>query len=485
MALGRKYAKTVLLILASLWAFGDSAVARQQIVPGGGSQGRSAAGAIQRFFEALNGEDIDQMLVFYETGVTPEFRARKSWDEDRAMYERLRSDLGPLSVRGLRRTSPGEADATVYSEKRSKSVKFVFEIEDGRIAGFSVQPSGDLEAGGEFALPAGADNETMEKLVDEELSKRAEADSFSGVVLMARGSEPVFYKGYGLANREADIPITTGTRFDIGSITKMITKVAVAQLLAEGKLELDDTLFDIVPDYPDPEIARQITVQHLVEHRSGLGDIFTERWDAMPKEKLMTPKDFFPLFAGLPLQFEPGAGQAYSNAGYVVLGAVVEAAAGMDYTRYLEERVFEPAGMPDSGFPIRDGSRPEFAIGYTTGEMAGLEPGPLRPNIGMLPIRGCPAGSSSHTAEDLLKFDRALREHRLLRPDWTEWVFTGSLGDVQDTEPARLSVAFAGGGAGVSASLVSDGDTAVIVLANRDPQATRGLAEQLALGLRK
>ena len=111
----------------------------------------------------------------------------------------------------------------------------------------------------------------------------------------------------------------------------------------------------------------------------------------------------------MPLEFEPGEGQRYSNAGSIVLGAIVEAASGMDYVHYIEENIFVPARMTRSGFPIRDGSKADIAIGYTTGEMLGEEPGELRPNIGMLPIRGCPAGSSSHTAEDLLKFDRARR----------------------------------------------------------------------------
>ena len=161
---------------------------------------------------------------------------------------------------------------------------------------------------------------------------------------------------------------------------------------------------------------------------------------------------------------------SYSNAGYIVLGAVVEGASGMSYTDYLQMHIFDPAGMADSGFPLRDGSAPKLAIGYTRKAPGGDD---LQRNIGMLPIRGCPAGSSSHTAADLLRFDRAVRSGKLLGPGWTEWFFTGGVPSAKDSErpPTFVGrqIGIAGGGPGVNAMLESGGRETLIVLANLDP----------------
>ena len=142
----------------------------------------------------------------------------------------------------------------------------------------------------------------------------------------------------------------------------------------------------------------------------------------------------------------------------------------MSYTDYLQEHIFDPAGMADSGFPLRDGSAPELAIGYTKQGRGGDG---LQRNLGMLPIRGCPAGSSSHTAGDLLRFDRAVRSGKLLGPGWTRWFYTGSVPSAKDLEqPASYAggaIGIAGGGSGVNAMLESDGSETVIVLANLDP----------------
>ncbi len=154
------------------------------------------------------------------------------------------------------------------------------------------------------------------------------------------------------------------------------------------------------------------------------------------------------------------------------------AVAGKPYFDTMDEQVFRPAGMTRSGFPVRDGANPDLAIGYTRGGPGG-EPGeasgPLEPNLGMLPIRGCPAGSSSHTAEDLLKLERALRGGKLLDPEWTAWV----LGVDPGGDVASAPIGIAGGGPGVSAGWESDGAVTAIVLANLDPPAGEGLAMDL------
>lgn len=322
-------------------------------------------------------------------------------------------------------------------------------------------------------LPTGSEAEILAAL-ETELERRAADDRFAGVVLLARDGEPVWQRAFGLADRGAGRANTVETRFDVGSITKLITKIAIAQLAQAGTLDLESTVQEILPDYPNPAIGRRITIAQILDHSSGLGDIFNQRWAAADKSKLLDPRDFFPLFVDQPLAFEPGTSQRYSNAGYVLLGAIVEAVSGSSYYDYVERNVFAPAGMGASGFPVRDGSDPGLAIGYVGGGE-----GEPEPNLGRLPIRGCPAGSSSHTAGDLLRLDRALRGGKLLDPRWTAWVFGGEVGD-----GPSWPIGMAGGGPGVSALLEGDDRTTVVVLSNLAPPGGEQLGMKAFQSLR-
>lgn len=442
-------------------------------------QPQSAAGLLTAFFEALNSDDPGAVTAFYADGATEQFRARRSPEQERAFYERVHSELGRLTVRELRRVSPARAVATLSAEKVEMPVEFAFELAGGKIDGFSVSvggPPGGREA--RLQLPPGGGSDELWASLDRRLRELAAADEFSGVVLVAENGEPVFQRGYGQADRGAGRRVAIGTRFDVGSITKMLTKIAIAQLAQAGRLELTDTIARHLPEYPDPDVARKVTIQQLVDHSSGLGDIFNRRWEEADRSRFLEPVDFFALFAGEPLQFEPGERRAYSNAGYVTLGAIVAAVSARPYSEYVAEKIFEPAGMTASGFPARDGSDPEIAVGYTRGGPTGGHTGavgPLESNLGMLPVRGCPAGSSTHAAADLLKLDRALRSGELLDPEWTAWVFGSPT--VEDGSDLQLGVA--GGGPGVSAGWESDGALTVIVLANLDPPAGEGLAVEL------
>ena len=441
--------------------------------------GESAAGLLRAFFEAVNSGDHAAIVAFYEDGATEEFRGRRSEEEDRAFYERIRNDLGRLNVESLRRTGPGTAVATLRAEKTNLPVVFSFELVEGRIDGLEVRVGGPPGGHpGVLDLPTRGGDEEFKEALDTQLGELAAADRFSGVVLLARDGEVFFHRAYGMADRQSGRAVETPTRFDVGSITKLLTRIAIAQLAQAGELALEDTIARHLPRYPDAEIAARVTIQHLLDHSSGLGDIFNERWLEADRSRLIEPADFFPLFAGVPLQFEPGARRSYSNAGFVTLGAIVAAVSSQSYFDYVRERIFVPAGMSRSGFPVRDGSDPSIAIGYTRGGPTGGPPGaggPLRPNLGMLPIRGCPAGSSTHTAADLFKLDRSLRTGKLLDPDWTAWVFGADTVD----EAAGYEIGIAGGGPGVSAGYESDGTITSIVLANLDPPAGEGLATEL------
>jgi D-alanyl-D-alanine carboxypeptidase len=277
----------------------------------------------------------------------------------------------------------------------------------------------------------------------------ARLQEFSGVVLLARNGAPVFEKAYGFADREAKKPNTIETAFNIGSINKLFTQIAIRQLAADGKLHLDSTLAAAWPDYPNQDVAKRVTIRQIIQHRSGIGgDIF-----AAPRGKtrhaIRHNRDYLQLFVDNPLNFEPGTRQQYSNAGYIILGILVERLSGTDYYRYVQERIYRPAGMTRTGAWPVDSLPPNTALGYTS------EEGALERNTVRLPGRGSAAGGGYTTAYDLMRFMTALRQKKVA------------------SAPDAGNVGIAGGAGGLNGVLEGDlpGGYDLIVLANLDPPA--------------
>jgi CubicO group peptidase (beta-lactamase class C family) len=312
---------------------------------------------------------------------------------------------------------------------------------------------------------------------DSLLSARAAADAFSGVVLLARRGTPVFEKAYGLAERRFAVPNRTDTRFNLGSINKIMTKVAVAQLAEAGRLRLDDHLDRWLPDWPQ-ESGRTITIEQLVEHRAGTTDFFNPRFQAMDRSTLRHNRDYVALFRDDSLWFEPGTSQRYSNAGYVLLGEIVAKASGEDYYDYVRGHVLEPAGMKDAGWFEADDPTPNLAMGYVRDEDG---KGPLRENVFTRPARGSAAGGGYATAADLLRFEQALTAGKLAGPGWTRWVLGGPRPGAEAPDGPEPPPAFgwAGGAPGIAASISREGEWTLIVLGNLDRALTPGVEERL------
>jgi CubicO group peptidase (beta-lactamase class C family) len=334
--------------------------------------------------------------------------------------------------------------------------------------------------------PLGIDPEVA-RATGDLLQKLCGADEFSGVVLLAKDGRPFFEHACGMASREFAAPNRSDTKFNVGSITKVFTRVAIAQLAEKGKLSLTDTIRRHLPDYTGPG-AERITIQQLLTMTSGLGDIFGDAYSGASKERFRTLADYLPLFQTKPLQFEPGAGRRYSNAGYVVLGLIVERVTGQDYHTYVRERVFSPAGMKESDWFELDAAVPNLADGYTSRGPEGPTPGPRRRNVFSLPARGSSAGGSYSPARDLLAFDAALRSGALLTPPWNRWILGGPPPDGRKVEAERAlkgaagGLGVAGGAPGVNAVLEIDFERAytIVVLSNVDPPS----AEQVARSIR-
>jgi CubicO group peptidase (beta-lactamase class C family) len=293
------------------------------------------------------------------------------------------------------------------------------------------------------------------------LESETAADAFSGVVLVAKDSRVVLHEAYGFADRDAQVPNRKDTKFNLGSINKIFTRVAVHRLVREGRLSLDDPIKKFLPDYPNAEAAEKVNIRQLLHMTSGIGDFFGDRYDAAPKETILTLRDYLPLFADKPLEFPPGTSNRYSNGGYVVLGLIIEKASGLDYYAYVRETIFKPCGMTDTDSYARDAGTPNLARGYT-GE-AGLAGGARVPNFETLPGRGSSAGGGYSTAADMLKFVLALKDKTLFLPD------------------TASGIGIAGGAPGINSVVEWDPRSGyiVIVLTNFDPPTAGQAARRI------
>ncbi|MFY9984402.1 MAG: serine hydrolase domain-containing protein [Chthoniobacterales bacterium] len=328
------------------------------------------------------------------------------------------------------------------------------------------------------------------------LDQESAEDRFSGAVLIARRGQPIFAQAYGLADRERGIPNTLQTRLRVGSINKMFTGVAVVQLVQAGKLQLVASLGAYLTDYPDKETASKVTIEQLLSHTGGTGDLFGPEYEAHRLE-LRTLQDFFVmLYADRKLRFEPGSRWEYSNYGYILLGVVIERVSGQSYYDYVRDHIYVPAEMRSSGSEPEDQFVPDRSVGYTcaAGTMVSSNIVPLpypRPNTTSLPFRGSSAGCGYSTVHDLLSFAIALQAKRLLNAHYTELVTAGRVetdhgshygyGFETRTVNGLRGVGHSGGAIGMNGifEMFPDIGYLVVVLANLDPPAAGRISRMI------
>jgi len=306
------------------------------------------------------------------------------------------------------------------------------------------------------------------------IDRLAKKDAFSGTVLLAKDGKPFFTKAAGIANRDFMVPNKLDTKFNTGSMFKMITAVSVCQLAEAGKLRLDDKIGKYLDtSWLAQPILDKVTIEQLLTHTSGLGSYFNETYDKSSRLLFRKVDDYKPLVVGDTLAFEPGTQWSYSNTGFLLLGAIVEKASGEDYFDYVREHVTGPAGMKNTDCYELDLVNPNLAVGYDK------EQGPKGPfyrnNIFQHVLRGGPAGGSYTTVEDLLAFDRALRAGRLLSPAMRDTMWTPKpssprygYGFGVYQSPLGRAVGHNGGFAGISAEFMMflDAGYTVAVLSN-------------------
>ncbi|MGN7761671.1 serine hydrolase domain-containing protein [Paenibacillus sp. 22594] len=259
------------------------------------------------------------------------------------------------------------------------------------------------------------------------IQSEAEATGFSGTVLVKNGNRATASGAYGYADKAEQRPNRLDTRFGNASGSKLFTAIAVCQLVEQGRLALDSRIMDIFEEAEFPYFSRDITVHQLLTHSSGIPDYFDEEtmddfaalWTTRPMYQLRQLKDFLPMFQELPMKFSPGTRFHYNNAGYILLGLLVEKLSRLSFTEYVEQHIFKACGMADSGYFSLDALPGNTAQGYIV-----KEDGTWTTNIYSIPVKGGADGSAFVTAPDMLLLWERLLQLKLLGPELTALLLT-------------------------------------------------------------
>jgi CubicO group peptidase (beta-lactamase class C family) len=343
------------------------------------------------------------------------------WKEINAMTHRRSSTTSMLSRRtalGALAAAPMAAGALLTA---SGTVRADTHFDHSRCKRPPRTVPADLLPGGEF-----------ERFV----SQRAAQDQFSGNVLLAYRGRPVLIRSYGMANKQLSIPNDADTIFNLASVTKCFTSIAIAQLVQQERVAFYETLGTYLDGFP-AEIANTVTVHQLLTHTSGMGDYSNspavqsgkKEWNSAAE----TMDGVMAIIRQSPLLFAPGTRYGYSNSGFFVLGAIVEQVSGQSYFDYIRQHVFAPAEMTRSDFYTRPQvlSCDDIAHPYWTQQSGDRADFTMSEHFGFI---GGPADGAYSTVSDLLSFAGALRAGRLLGPSFTELI-TGSKVVLSPSDP--------------------------------------------------
>jgi CubicO group peptidase (beta-lactamase class C family) len=310
------------------------------------------------------------------------------------------------------------------------------------------------------------------------LEASTQSGQFSGSVLVVRDGRTILEGAYGLADRERGIANTPLTQFRVGSMNKMLTAVATLQLVQAGSVRLDAPLGTYLADYPNTDVASNVTPHHLLTHTGGTGDIFGPQFSAN-RTTLRTVSDYLRLYGTRSLQFTPGERFAYSNYGFMLLGAIIERVSQASYYDHVAARILTPAGMTGTASAPEDSVVAGRSVGYTR-QLSGS----LTSNASTLPYRGTPAGGGYSTVGDLARFAAAIQQRRLLDAKHTALLLDGKVatmgaqyayGFFDRVVAGRRLVGHSGGAPGMNGDLAFEpnGGYVVVVLSNFDPPAAQ------------
>jgi CubicO group peptidase (beta-lactamase class C family) len=373
----------------------------------------SAAGTLARgIVDAINSTDDAAIPRLLERTLSSS--AQQPRDEILGYLRGIREQGGGVAVGSSRITQRGNAIVQLWGRRIDAGVEVAVypdPADSTRLLRVAINRPQRRDADLRPFPRERMDDARIVRLIEDEVRRLADADQFSGVVLVGKGDRVLLQGTYGFENPLTRNRITTRTRFHIASQGKMFTSIAIAQLVEQGKLSLDDTVGELLPGQPWTEQARAITIRQLLSHTSGLGGLF-DRPNYPEGHVFRTATERLPIFASEPLLFAPGERWSYSNEGFETLGAIIEAKTGMRYNDYIRQHVLLAAGMrtafpdapadslADRAIPSPHQEDDYFGVRPRTTASRGWDAGG--------------AGGGHVSAEEMFRFARAVTAGRLV-----------------------------------------------------------------------
>lgn len=404
----------------------------------------------------------------------------------------LFNSTGGFELRKIAKAEPAAITALVQAKStgiwsdleiylKAAPPDYVQPVEPYQIVGLGVHTT---VAPVEFLSPRKLTNAQISAQTDALMKALVASDAFSGTVQVWKGNVPIYAKGFGLAHKSPDVPNGVDTEFNLASITKMFTAVAVAQLVETGKLSYSDMVGKVLPDYPNKEVAQTVTISQLLSHTSGMIGGRELAMKFPDPSNALTIDDHLKDFENEPLKSPLGQQYGYSNAGYILLGKIIEKASGQSYYDYVGDHIFKPAGMERTGFPLKTQLPKNAASGYMDGAN-----GQRVDNLAALDLKGAPDGGAYSTGRDMARFHAALTSGKLVNRQSLQVLWTGVTdnGEEEYGYGARIVeyngvriIGHGGGWQGITNEfdMYPDLGVTVVVLSNYDDDPT-GVADKL------
>ncbi|SFT52063.1 CubicO group peptidase, beta-lactamase class C family [Algoriphagus locisalis] len=256
--------------------------------------------------------------------------------------------------------------------------------------------------------------QSLESRIDSLLQATFTPKGPGAVFLVAKDGKVIYQKAFGMANLELEVPMTPNNVFEIGSMTKQFTAVAILMLVEQSKLQLDDEITKFIPDYPTQ--GKNITLHHLLTHTSGIKSFTSMKSIRDIERQDLTPIELIDFFKNEPMDFEPGQEFKYNNSGYVILGYIIEILSGESYADFIEKNIFQKLEMNSSQYASYSEVIKNRAYGYHQKDEF------MNKNFVSLSLPYS-SGSLMSTATDMLEWNEAIKNNTLLKPESTAKAF--------------------------------------------------------------
>ena len=383
---------------------------------------------IKEWFALINNGSENQLKEFIETKFSEEVLKRENAAAITKLYQKLQRQSGGLEV--IEITPPvGEFPMRILakSKRGNNFVSITTGMRGGdKLAGLGIDKTVDPnEKRLAESFPQPLSESQIIGAIKDRVQKLAAENRFSGVVLIAGDDRVLFQNAYGYANRETKEKITLDTKFHLASVGKMFTAISIAQLVKAGKISYGDPVSKFLPDFPNEEI-KKITIHQLLTHTAGMGTFFES--PGFTKGKIYkTSTEEIEVYKDEKLFFAPGNRWRYSNAGYSLLGAIIERVTGKTYLEYVRENLFKPLKLDDKASVIKTGNPRSLSVLYAQSDDDPLGIELFQPVAKPPDSFGTGFGGGYMSAIDLFKFARAYRTGKLIGTKMTQELVSGKI----------------------------------------------------------